>query len=230
MATMKPWLSQTKWIFVPKPPRERPNAWSDGSCICAAFGPPRSLGPLKFFFRPGRRSACPDDGAIDTPEVVVDLPSVVQSIQQRGDDAGPGAVLAPTVEAREDRLPGAIAFREIAPRGAGMEDPEDAIDDRTGIIERVARPTAMRPVWQQRGDACPLRVGEFVAAHGRTRLGGRPVCSWGFPIIVGPPTRRQTQISVRLTKAKQSLVIDRNGEEQRYSFWADDEAGEERIF
>src|SRR3954465_6026431 len=31
-------------------------------------------------------------------------------------------------------------------------------------------------------DACPLLVGEFVAAHGRTRLGGRPVCSWGFPI------------------------------------------------
>src|SRR3954451_23237702 len=102
MATMKPWLSQTKWIFVPKPPRGRPNAWSDGSCICAAFGPPRSLEPLTFFFRPGRRSAGPDDGAIDTPEVVVNRPSVVPFIPQGGDDAGPGAVLAPTVEARED--------------------------------------------------------------------------------------------------------------------------------
>src|SRR4051794_13045390 len=184
MATMKPWLSQTKWIFVPKPPRERPNAWSDGSCICAALGPPRSRGPLPFFFRPGRRSAGPDDGAIDTPEVVVDLPAVVQFIQQRGDDTSPGAVPAPTVEARVDRLPGAIAFREIAPRGAGMEDPEDAMDDRTGIIERVARSTAMGPVWQQGGDSCPLLVGELVAAHGRTRWGGRPVCSWGPPTIV----------------------------------------------
>src|SRR3954452_4699275 len=112
--------------------------------------PAEEPGAAEGFFRPRRRSAGPNDGAIDTPEVVVNLPSVVQFSQQRGDDAGPGAVLAPTVEAREDRLPGAIAFREIAPRGAGMEDPEDAIDDWTGIIERVARPTAMSPVWQQR--------------------------------------------------------------------------------
>ena len=39
IATMNPWLSQTKWIFVPKPPRERPNAWSSGSCICACSWP-----------------------------------------------------------------------------------------------------------------------------------------------------------------------------------------------
>ena len=49
---MKPWLSQTRWIFVPNPPRERPNAWSDGSCICAVFGPPNCWGLLAFFFAP----------------------------------------------------------------------------------------------------------------------------------------------------------------------------------
>ena len=43
---------------------------------------------------------------------------------------------------------------------------------------------AMSPVWQQGGDACPLLIGELVAAHGRTRLRGRPVCSWGFLMIV----------------------------------------------
>ena len=49
---MKPWLSQTRWIFVPNPPRERPNAWSDGSCICAVFGPPNCGRLLGFFFAP----------------------------------------------------------------------------------------------------------------------------------------------------------------------------------
>src|SRR5829696_5830061 len=123
MATMRPRLSQTRWTFVPNPPRERPSAWSGGSCICVAFGPPSSRGPLAFFFRPGRRPAGPDDGAIDTPELVVDLASVVQFIQQRGDDPAPGAVGPPPIETPEGRLPGAVAFREITPRGAGMEEP-----------------------------------------------------------------------------------------------------------
>ena len=35
-----------------KPARERPNAWSDGSCICAVFGPPNCWGLLAFFFAP----------------------------------------------------------------------------------------------------------------------------------------------------------------------------------
>src|SRR5262249_5533434 len=92
MATMKPQPSLTKWIFVPNPPRERPNAWSEGSCICAVLGPP-SRGWLRgFFFRPGCRPAGPDDGGIDTPEVVVDLAWVVQFVQQRGDDPDPGVV------------------------------------------------------------------------------------------------------------------------------------------
>src|SRR5271166_1184655 len=66
-----------------------------------------------FFFRPSRRSAGPDDGGVDTPQVMVDLALVIQVVQQRGDDADPGAVLTPTVEARENRLPGAVAFRKI---------------------------------------------------------------------------------------------------------------------
>ncbi len=51
-----------------------------------------------FFFRPSRRPAGPNDGAIDTPEVVVDLALVVQFVQQRGGDPDPGAVLPPPIE------------------------------------------------------------------------------------------------------------------------------------
>src|SRR4051795_12618175 len=169
MARMKPWRSQTRWIFVPNPPRERPSAWSDGSCICADFGPPNRRGPPAFFFRPGGRPAGSDDGTVDAPEVVVDLASVIQFVQQRGDDASPGAVLSPPVEGLEGRLPGSIAFREIPPWGAGMEDPEDSIEDWSSVAKRTAGLAVMSTVRQERGDSCPLLVGEIIAAHGRTR-------------------------------------------------------------
>ena len=79
---------------------------------------------------------------------MIDLALVIQFVQQRSDDADPGAVLTPTVEAREDRLPGAVAFRKITPRGAGMQNPEDAVEDRTRIVERVACLIVMGTVWQ----------------------------------------------------------------------------------
>src|SRR5690242_7812609 len=171
MPTMKPWLSVARWIFVVKPPRDRPNAWSAGSCICADFGPPSRRGSLAPFSGPGRRTAGPDDGGIDTPEVVIDLTSVIEFVQERGDDPDPGAIRPPAVEALIDRLPGAIALRQVAPRGAGMEDPQDAVDDGTGITEGTTGPTAMRPVRQEGSDPSPLRLGEFIASHGRTRWG-----------------------------------------------------------
>src|SRR5437016_2209167 len=129
MATMKPWLSQTGWILVPKPPRERPSAWSGGSLSCDSLRPPSLRGPLAFFFRPGSSPAGPNDGAIDTPQVVIDEALVVQLVQQRGDKTNPGAVLAPCVEAVEDGLPRPVTFGEVTPRGAGMQDPQDSVDD-----------------------------------------------------------------------------------------------------
>src|SRR5262249_56606929 len=56
------------------------------------LGPAQSRLAARIFFRPGCRPAGPDDGGIDTPEVVVDLASVVQFVQQRGDDPDPVAV------------------------------------------------------------------------------------------------------------------------------------------
>jgi hypothetical protein len=105
---------------------------------------------------------------------MIDLPTVIEFVQERGDDAGPGAVLSPPVEALEDRLPGAITLREIAPRGATMEDPEDAVEDRTRIVEGAACLAMVSTVRQERSDPCPLLLGEFVAAHGRARRGVSP--------------------------------------------------------
>src|SRR3954451_278505 len=136
------------------------------------------------FFRPGRRTTGPNDRAIDTPEVVVDLATVVELVQERGGDAAPGAVLTPPIEGREDRLPGAVAVGEIAPRGAGMEDPEDAINDRTGIVEGMACAAMMCPVRQVGRDPSPLWLGEFVAAHGLTPWGNGRVWRSALPIII----------------------------------------------
>ncbi len=109
------------------------------------------------------------------------------------------------LKAFEDRLPGAVAFREVTPRGAGMEDPEDAIDDRTGIAKRVACLAVMSTVWKEGSDPCPLWLGEFIAAHGRTRWGNGLVWKFGVTHYHIPPNHRQTEISVRLTNEKQSL-------------------------
>jgi len=181
---MKPVLSVARWIFVVKPPRDRPNAWSAGSCICADPGPPNRRGPLAPFPRPGRRTAGPDDRGVATPQVVIDLTSVIEFVQERGDDPDPSAVRPPAVEALVDRLPRAIALREVAPRGAGMEDPQDAVDDGTGIAEGATGPTLMRPMRQEGSDPSPPRLGEFIAAHGRTRWGNGPVPGLMTTIII----------------------------------------------
>jgi len=47
-ATMKPCLSQTRWILVLKPPRERPSAWSSGSWTCVYLRPPSRRELLPF--------------------------------------------------------------------------------------------------------------------------------------------------------------------------------------
>src|SRR5262249_10816870 len=112
-----PWLSQTRWTLVLKPPRDRPSAWSGGSCICAASGPPNCGGCSGFFFRPGGRGVGAVDGAVEAPQVALDDAGAVQGEQQGVEDLGPGAVLAPAVEAVVDGLPGAVASWGVGPGG-----------------------------------------------------------------------------------------------------------------
>jgi hypothetical protein len=90
------------------------------------------------FFRPARRSAGTDDGGIDAPQVTIDEAVVIEAEQQGIEDLGPGAVLAPAVEAIIDGLPGSVAFRGIGPRGTRVQVPEDAVDQGAMILPRVS--------------------------------------------------------------------------------------------
>src|SRR5262245_4402462 len=124
-----PWPSQTRGTFVPNPPCDRPSAWSCGSCACIDSGPPRRGGAADFFSRPGGRPRGADDGRIDEPQVAVDPAGAVQAQEQSVEDGGPRAVLAPAVEPVVGGLPRAVPVGQVGPRRAGVEVPQDAVDD-----------------------------------------------------------------------------------------------------
>src|SRR5438477_387437 len=107
----------------------------DTPCTTPPPAPPRS-GADTSSGRNGARAAGPDDRPIDAPQVAVDPAAVVQFVEQRGGDPDPWAIAAPAMEAAEDRRPGPLALGEVAPRRAGMQDPEDAVDDRPVIGRR----------------------------------------------------------------------------------------------
>src|SRR5258707_4362567 len=163
---MKPWLSQTRWILVPKPPRERPSAWSGGSWSCASFRPPSLREAPDFFSRSCGSPTGADDGAVDAPQVVVNQALVIQFVQEPGDDTDPRAVPAPAVEAVVNGFPRPIAIREVAPGSAGVQDPKNAVDDGAIVGGRTTGLARVGPLRKQRLDSVPLLVREFVAAHG----------------------------------------------------------------
>src|SRR5436305_1330921 len=177
-----PWLSQTRWTLVLKPPRDRPSAWSAGSCSCAASGPPSCGRVSGFFFRPGGGGVRPVDGAVEAPQVALDDAALVESEQQGVEDLGPGAVLAPAVEAVVDGLPGAVAARGVGPGGAGVQVPEDAVDQRPVVLPGVAAAAVVVAVGEEAPDALPLGVGEVKAVgHGGPPSGNRPPRELGSP-------------------------------------------------
>src|SRR6266545_3302535 len=162
-ARMIPWLSQTRWTLVLKPPRDRPSAWSGGSSSCVASGPPNCGGCAGLFFRAGGRGMGPVNGAIEAPEVALDDFGLVELEQQGVENLGPGAVLAPAVEAVVDGLPGAVASWRIGPRGTRVQVPEDAVDQGAMVLPGVAAAALVGAVGEEVLDPLPLGVGEVKA-------------------------------------------------------------------
>src|SRR5262245_36284693 len=176
--------SQTRWVLVPKPPWERPSACPSGSAICSAFGPPSRGVWSGFFFRPGGGSAGAVDGGIDAPQVALDEAAPIQAEQQGVEDVGPGAILAPAVEAVVNGLPGAVPFGGIWPGGAGVEMPQDAVDQRAVVLPRVAGATVVVAIRDERFNPAPLIVGKIKAVHGWPPSGNLPSREKGSTFII----------------------------------------------
>src|SRR5207237_10206842 len=95
-------------------------------------------------------------------------------------DLGPGAVCTPAVEAIIDSLPGAIARRGIGPRGAGVQVPEDAVDQRPVVLPGATGLTVVVAVGEKGCKPLPLGVGETVAIHGWPPWGNPPISRDGI--------------------------------------------------
>src|SRR5262249_3419134 len=96
---------------------------------------------LLFFRGSGSRPAGADGGAIDAPQVEVDESLLVQLPLERLQDAVEQTAATHLGEAVVDRLPVAVALGQITPGGAGVQPPEDAVEDGA-IVLPLAAPAA----------------------------------------------------------------------------------------
>src|SRR5215470_1077719 len=149
-ANGRPLPSLTRWIFVPKPPRERPRAWSAGS-----------PGGRFFFRRPGGRAGGPDVGPIDAEQLRVDQACFVEPELEPLDDAVQQAAAAEFGKAVVDGLPGSEALGQVAPGSAGVQPPEDAIEHEA-VVFPLAAPRG-RSGRKKGSKQLPLFVGKFVS-------------------------------------------------------------------
>src|SRR3954453_21653718 len=70
---------------------------------------------------------------------------------------------APAVEPARHRPDRAIALRQVAPRRASAQNPQNAVQDGTVVMVRPARTRPLgRQQWLQ---APPLRVRQIIASH-----------------------------------------------------------------
>src|SRR2546423_264508 len=119
-------------------------------------------------------------GAVEAPQVAVDEAVAVELQQQGVEDLGPGAVLAPAVEAVVDGLPGAVALWGVRPGGAGVQVPEDAVDKRAVVLPGVAGFAVVVAVGEKRLYLLPLGVGEVESVvHGGPPSGNLPARELG---------------------------------------------------
>ena len=100
---------------------------------------------------------CADDGPIDHDPLTVRLSS------KCFEDALPNATSVPAVEASEDGVPRAEAFRQIPPRRACSVFPENRFNDRSIRLTRPPHPALLtRQQWLQ---LCPHSIRQEGSRH-----------------------------------------------------------------
>jgi hypothetical protein len=125
-----------------------------------------------------------DEGGVDEPQVAAQAPVPLEVVEQRGEDLGPGAVATPAVEPVGDGLPGSIAFREITPGGAGVEDPEDAVEQVAMGLPGMSLAPVVGGMGQEVLEPFPLTVVELITTtQGWPPVGNRPSREVGLPLL-----------------------------------------------
>src|SRR3954465_14942320 len=98
----------------------------------------------------------PDDGAVE------DYPLQV-GVLERLEDTLPDPLLAPAVAPLLDRVPLAEPLGQVAPRGPGLADPEDGVDEQAVLLGRHAG--VSDPAGEGVLDATPVVIRDLVATH-----------------------------------------------------------------
>lgn len=131
-----PRASTAAWSLVVKPPRERPSPCSaavvflTGSVLVGPYG--RRIDHKPFEIR----------------------------VLQRLENALPGAVSAPAIEALEGRVPVAVALGQIAPGSTAASDPEHSVDETAVVIGGASRVIGF--TGEQVLNAEPVFVGDLL--------------------------------------------------------------------
>lgn len=124
------------------------------------------FGPLFIVVRAARGgSSRLNDGAVHIELLPIDASFGVEFPLQMANDGFERPIFRPSAEAVIDGLPVAIAqivtdLMLVAPRGAGAQNPEDAVEHLPVVLVRAAAPFDLR---EHRFDAFKLLVGQLVA-------------------------------------------------------------------
>jgi hypothetical protein len=109
---------------------------------------------------------------------------LVEMVEQGGEHLGPRAIPTPAVEAVVDGLPRAIARGNVAPGGAGVQAPEETVEQAAVRLPRVPALAVVMQVRKETRDAFPLSGLEFVATtHGWPPFGNLPAGQRGSQVL-----------------------------------------------
>jgi hypothetical protein len=153
--------------------------------IWAVFGPPNCGNGSGFFFRPTCGAGSADDRGIHAPEVTTELAVLVEVVEQAGEDPHPGTVDPPASEAVINRLPRAVAWRDVAPGGTGVQAPEDTVEEPSMGLPRVSPSALVAQVREQVLETFPLAILKFIAPwHGGPPFGNLPAGQLEFAAVM----------------------------------------------
>jgi hypothetical protein len=142
--------SLTKWILVPKPPRERPSA-----------GHTAPADPL--FTGSSGHAAGPYRGAVDAPQIQVNSFLGIQPEAQAIQDYVGQPFTPSSGQALIDGLPGAVALGQVTPLRSGTQLPHQPVD-HLPVIPSAPAAVATGPGHDIRNQL-PLSIAQFVPPH-----------------------------------------------------------------